>query len=74
MTPEKLAEIQLLRNAINDPATPEADRMAAVRKAVQMVREERGVISTRIEAKAKVKKAAAIDADKLLGDFLDPQS
>lgn len=70
MTPEKLAEIQLLRSRINDPATPDADRMEAVRKAVQMVRAERGAISTNIEAKAAKKKAATIDSDALLNDFI----
>lgn len=71
MSPEKLAEIQLLRSKINDPGTPEADRMDAVRRAVQMVREERTVIQTRVETKAATKKAAAIDPDKLLGDFIN---
>jgi len=73
MTPERLAEIQMLRSKIADPATPEADRMDAVRKAVQMVRDERGVISTNIEAKAARKKATTIDADALLSDFIGTQ-
>lgn len=70
MTPEKLAEIQMLRSKINDPATTEAERMECVRKAVQMVRDERGIISTNIEAKAAKKKAATIDSDALLSDFI----
>lgn len=74
MTPEKLAEIQMLRSKIADPATPEADRMALVRKAVQMVRDERGIIATRVEEKAAKKKKTAITGADLLDSFIGTPS
>lgn len=74
MTPERLGELQLLRQKIMDPATPTQERLAAVRLAVQMVRDERGIVNTNVEKKAAKKKAATIDTEALLNDFIGKPS
>ena len=86
MTPERLAELQLIRRdaaALHGHPCPKDEpghhddycalceqQMVLVRKAVAMVREERGAIATNVEKKAKAKKATAIDPAKLLSDFI----
>lgn len=88
MNPERMGAIQSLRMRIlaldkGHQAGCECDdckeQKDLVRQAVQMCREERGIVSSAIEEKAKTTKAtrakkAPIDADALLDQFLPPSS
>lgn len=86
MTPERLAELQLIRRdaaALHGHPCPKDEpghhddhcplceaQLVLVRKAVSMIREERGAIATNVEKKAVAKKKATIDPEKLLNDFI----
>lgn len=82
MTPERQAEIYQIRQRLmalhNHPHTDTCalcrEEIELTSRVVTMIREERGVIATNVEAKhaAKAAKPAkkAIDADALLNDFI----
>jgi len=52
------------------PETTESERMALVKEAIALVREARGKVIERVEAKRPAKRAAKKSGDDLLDDLL----
>jgi hypothetical protein len=70
LSPEKQAEAVLIRQELLTNPSPERARELS-RKMVALVREARGVVAAAVEAKRPAKRAAKVDGNAILNDFLE---
>ena len=69
LTPEKQAEMAMLRQEML--RNPEPDRARAISaRMIALVREHRGIVATAVEAKRPEKRKAKVDGNAILSDFL----
>ena len=69
LSPEKQAEMQLLRQQLLQNPPPDEARALSARM-IALVREQRGIVAAAVEAKRPAKRAAKVDGQAILNDFL----
>lgn len=71
MTPEVRGRIATIRQLLALPETPESEKIALVKEAINMVREARGKVIEGVEAKRPAKRTAKKSGEDLLNDILN---
>jgi len=70
MGPESRGKMQMIQQELAQPTTTPERAKELCKMAVNLVRSDRGIIATAIEAKRPAKRAAKVDGASILNDFL----